>query len=123
MLDWKQISEQYPKAWERFTKWAKLFHKKQSRVSITRNGLCWKTAVGNDRGQISNRICYDFFDTEGVRIEIRVFGIEDGYDYEIYNLDGNTLESMDGYLLTRTEAEQQAFTKAFSILEERLANA
>ena len=91
-MDWELIKEKYPKASESLQKWAK-----------GEEGFI----IGADP-----RVLYDFFDGEGIYI---VMGRGGG---EFFWMVDEFLDCLDdgGYEKTRTEAEEQAFLKAFEIL-------
>ena len=69
------------------------------------------------------RNLYDFFDSQGIIVEITKYYHNAGntkWNYDVsdelnYNLGNN----FDEYA-TRTEAEEKAFEKAFEILEDKL---
>ena len=110
-MDWELIKEKYPKASENLQKWAK-----------GEEGFI----IGADP-----RVLYDFFDENGIIIEITRSHSElknfiGWFEYYIYLDDILKTCSMDNkdytepYTKTRTEAEEQAFLKAFEILNNKL---
>ena len=112
-MNWKQISEQYPKAWE---KW------------FGKNKLSFEHKSFGYDYLSSDRDLYDFFDQEGIIVQVDYMMGERNFSYSIYILPKEInfailgdLSGFNKHWSTRTEAEQQAFTKAFSILEERLS--
>lgn len=116
-MNWKEIREKCPKAYR----------------------LMWMSGVldlvkyynGEPNFIYSIRQLYDFFDSEGMVIEIRLAydaGENIWFEYAIYKETGHCLfTTMDEpdykepyKTKTRTEAEEAAFTKAFDILENKL---
>jgi len=109
-MNWDLIKEKYPKAYQLWRKWGYYFNTQ-------------------DKGRV--RRLYDFFDEQGIIIEISLSYFGDNNWYE-YNID--LLKDRDAYIgsvdepdyeepyktKTRTEAEEQAFLKAFEILESKL---
>ena len=94
-MNWTEIKEKYPKAYDKFREWFFL--------------SSWYPVK-------KPRVLYDFFDGEELFIIIgrggqEFFWMVDGFR-EILD-DG-------GYRETRTEAEEQAFLRAFEILEGKL---
>ena len=89
-MNWKIIKEKYPKAYE--------------------------LALKNSNPAFCDRLLYDFFDSQGIYAIINrspadnefFWSIDIGKDF----CDGD-------YTNTRTEAEEQAFLKAFEILEDK----
>ena len=68
----------------------------------------------------TDRDLYDFFDEQDIIIEIGYFSEVGEFSYATYKYalpNGVSLDSGYGYK-TRTEAEEQAFIKAFEILED-----
>lgn len=115
-LQWALIKEKYPKAYTLLTK--------DGAYSIHEDGLFeW---VEEYSYLYPLRDLYDFFDENEIIIgimwtpggnvlpsEYMVFA----YDFCI---DGLPAFESKGYYKTRTEAEEQAFLKAFEILEDKL---
>ena len=104
-MNWKIIKEKYPKAYKEGQDWW-VAHAEIYEPAFLFN--------------IGNRFLYDFFDEQGIYIEILkmfdgnyttptgfYFYIDD-YTRDEYSAD------------TRTLAEEQAFIKAFEILEDKL---
>lgn len=112
-MDWKKISKKYPKAFEAFSDW-----KFNGRKDLT--PFMYMALIKDVR------ILYDFFDENEIWITINADNIKD-YDYpgsikkgEIYFwININWIYEDDIKYLTRTEAEEAAFNKAFEILEQK----
>ena len=109
-MKWNKIKEKYPKAFDIGQKW-------------------WVSNVDNYELDItinaSDRFLYDFFDEQGMYISAEIdTTMEAKFSPVIYSLtDNEPCEEIwrDEYLWrTRTEAEEQAFEKAFEILENKL---
>ena len=118
-MDWELIKEKYPKAWEKFF----LFRAKANAEADGVDSL--------DGDIFKNRDLYDLFDENGIIIEITRSHSElknfiGWFEYYIYLDDILKTCSMDNkdytepYTKTRTEAEEQAFLKAFEILNNKL---
>ena len=102
-MNWNLIKEKYPRALSRYTN-----------ISISLLAM-----ADFSQYQRNIRDLYDFFDGEGIYIDVRPF-YYDGWQF-LSSLVTPGLESIDcegG--ATRTEAEEQAFMKAFEILEEKI---
>lgn len=98
-MNWNEIDNKYPKAYKEFGNW-----------------------IDKD-GYDTDRDLYDFFDEQGIYIHIyntRILAwyweIEEYRNGRLYNED---IECPISYK-SRKEAEEQAFLKAFFILEEKL---
>ena len=107
-MNWKIIKEKYPKAHKY------LFDH------------C-KVAIDIDK----SRFLYDFFDEQGIYIEIELCYLKDKTIWFEYDINSpfwddsicamNEPDYEEPYKTkTRTEAEEQAFLRAFKILEEKL---
>jgi len=95
-MKWEEISEQYPKAYTKACEWGKL----EGWDSCTEDGLM--TFIYDIRH------LYDFFDSNGIYIEL--VRASDWWYYL------GCLKAHD----TRTEAEEGAFIEAFKMLERKL---
>ena len=115
-MNWNLIKEKYPKAYKEGQDWW-VAHAEIYEPAFLFN--------------IGNRFLYDFFDEQGVVVEV-VFAYnntDEIYWFEYYIYKNGVLQfcSMDEpdyeepyKTITRTEAEEQAFIKAFEILEDKL---
>ena len=128
-LQWNLIKEKYPKAFKPFHQWLK----------DTASADYWEN-FGKDLSDCDDRMLYDFFDEQGIYINILEAGILTGKIKDYTNFrwvmttgfktdrDAGKWESSSIYnhdypldkKVTRTEAEEQAFLKAFEILEDKL---
>ena len=96
-MNWNKIKEKYPKAHK------KLFD------------TC-KVVIDID----SDRDLYDFFDEQGIIINVyNLFG-SFWWDIKEYYERLFAEHAKEDQYKTRTEAEEKAFTKAFELLEEKL---
>lgn len=111
-MKWNKIKEDYPKA----------------------IALLWKW--GNHPAVVSrqkHRLLYDFFDEQEIYITIELevqytreidedgdnpHYVPDGFSFDIHDKIKSLVAG--GVYKTRTESEEEAFTKAFEILEEKL---
>ena len=112
-MNWKEIKEKCPRAFKFYTKKYGFVD-----TEIAQNNLL--LMLGDDL----DRRLYDFFDEQGIIIDIaptfskKVNGKTEFYiDWWIDDMPA--AESNKNYK-TRAEAEEQAFIKAFEILENKL---
>jgi hypothetical protein len=103
-MNWKQIKEKYPKAFDKYIDWCHA----EDCPSID----CYSH---NDRD------AYDFFDEQGIYITVNTESYFGGWIYYIEDKEHQIIGD-DGYYdyKTRTEAEEKAFEEAFEILEGRI---
>ena len=101
-MNWNEIKEKYPKAYEKYAMW----HNYKNPNRIIKKREC------------DDRDLYDFFDEQGLCITVRPWNLRlDKWLYTIWNIDEDTTLIAHP---TRTEAEEKAFVKSFEILEARL---
>ena len=125
-VDFKEISEKYPKAWGKLLEWQ---YNGENTGSWTMGGTPNEFYPYPD----SIRTLYDFFDSEGIRVTVDIFeGYETQWHYyifqptpegkdKVYKWEINPdIDIKEFSYLTRPEAEEQAFLKAFEILENKL---
>jgi hypothetical protein len=128
-MNWEEIKEKYPKPFEKFSKW----YWREMKFEMLENGTLYfeqvfdggksyATTTISVKDIVKSRRWYDFFDEQGIYIEIYVLEINDDFtasdwQYDIAN-ESNMIEDID--YPTRTEAEEQAFIQAFEILENKL---
>ena len=111
-MNWNLIKEKYPKAYKEGQDWW-VAHAEIYEPAFLFN--------------IGNRFLYDFFDEQGIIIQIKFFWkaevLGKKWSYEISNdfeyIYSSNLNDSITYS-NRTEAEEQAFIKAFEILEDKL---
>jgi|WetSurMetagenome_2_1015567.scaffolds.fasta_scaffold651543_2 hypothetical protein len=108
-MNWTLIKEKYPKAWDKLSR----FIGEKHIESFQYLSKLWRVEL------------YDFFDEQGIIINIEYVEIDsfagilyqrNGVCYEVDKNDNLYLPAQS----TRTEAEEQAFLKAFEILESKL---
>lgn len=108
-MDWKEIKESCPKAYKRGQDWWT-----DNIEHYQRNGIVDEY----ESLTVSERFLYDFFDGEGIYITVRPYNFRvDKWFYAFWGIE------VDYEMLkakTRTEAEEQAFLRAFEILELKL---
>jgi len=106
-MNWTLIKEKYPKAHKKLGEW-----------------LDWDKHLEKYQHLLHNdRDLYDFFDEQDLIIEISYFPEQGEFAFDImkYGMpNGCSLMGNDVGIKTRTEAEEQAFLKAFEILEDKL---
>lgn len=104
-MNWKKIKDKYPKAFKEGQDWW-VAHAEKYEPAFLFN--------------IGNRFLYDFFDEQGIYIEacVPLSGDEgiNAFGWMIY--PRGVLSDFE--YKTRIEAEEQAFLKAFELLEQRL---
>lgn len=123
-MDWQQIKEKYPNAWEAFLEGISIG---AFNWTLKESGLCQSyTGV-----HYNDRDLYSFFDERGIYLFIAVgmnsvqnkrgaYEKAAHFSFEVVQEEGYYEDSAS--YPTRSEAEQSAFTKAFSILEQQLTN-
>ena len=99
-MNWDEIKEKYPKAWFELKSW---------------NYQILDNPFGEDQ-----RLFY-FFDEQGIIIVLSYIkgDVVDWWDYSIYQYGVVVINSGES-LHHRTTIEEQAFEKAFEILENKL---
>jgi len=105
-MNWKEIQQKCPKAYNECAKW----------VDETLMPINEKSTIPPDLNQINIRDLYDFFDENGIYVVVLYNGIaphgcHPGFWSEINNRPYNKTN------IKRIDTEQDAFTKAFEILE------
>jgi len=129
-MDWKKISEDYPKAWNDFLVdinapmdsdspylWRLIKQEPKNKRSKERYDLTGYTYNGVHHYvlvavQYPIRNLYDYFDIKDIRI--RIGANEGNFSAKIYgNIYNNQAK-------TRKKVEAAVFTKAFSLLEKQL---
>lgn len=138
-MNWKEIKEKYPKAIKRFMEWRmknNAFNFLEKRFCVTQYGFAIESLqrkLGFQGKDIESWICYDrhsddegirflynFFDEQNIYISINVnmFMMFDWSIITTPNISISIQSDFDYNL--RIEAEEQAFLKAFEILEDKL---
>ena len=117
-MNWKEIKEKYPKGYDSAKMWW-----------IDEAGLSQFQDFNPCSGvNVNDRYLYDFFDEQGIFINVvRMWYFEDTienslhefFDWEII-VEREFVSDSEVEEPTRTEAEEQAFIKAFELLEQRL---
>ena len=109
-MDWTKIKENFPKAHTEAKKW---WIGEADLSQFEPFELC-------EGVNVNFRYLYDFFDEQDIYVEVYPVNIDINFramDWS-YDISNESIE-VYGYK-TRTEAETEAFEKAFQILEERL---
>ena len=111
-MNWKEIKEKYPKAYGLLTK--------NGEYSIQSG--CLFLWVEHIAYHYELRDLYDFFDEQGIYISIKIGSDFRHFDYSIHLKNIWKADSHGDSIrkTTRTEAETEAFTKAFEILEDSI---
>jgi len=105
-MNWKEIKKKYPKSIELLKEW--LFLKLGNEGDL---GLNMISGLFH-----TERRLYDFFDEQGIIILINY--ASQYWNYTINNFFIGKSKERDN--ITRKQAEEQAFLKAFEILEKSL---
>lgn len=116
-MNWQQIKEQCPKAWAALDSW---FDEENGTYVVN------MIPIGDDYYSFTPRDLYDFFDSKQICVELNLNREEDTFYVRLRHNEATSVWLKDevGFTKdfdTRTEAESAAFTRAFQILEERLA--
>jgi len=102
-----EIKIKYPKSFDTLNEWM------NNIVETDRIGIWWNVLFSEIRGFL-----YDFFDEQKIYIEINFIDYEPFFAWCISSKTESDLSRiMYG---NRNQAEEQAFSKAFEILEEKL---
>lgn len=118
-MNWQEIKEKYPKAYELFIKFVNELHNsmfKLLEIDDT-DDLIIKHSYG------INSDLYDFFDDNEIKITTTLWQKPGDISYIIYTKEKKGTYKSNGMSKghqIRKEAEIAAFEKAFEILEERL---
>ena len=117
-MKWQKIEKELPLAWETLVYYyTKDLYNNDARKYV---GVEWVETM------IQDRCLYDFFDEQGLFVEIG-FGYESKlqkitWDYGITPLGFDYQTDWDINFKTRPEAETAAFEKAFEILEKQIVS-
>jgi len=123
-MNWKEIKENYPKAWNKV-----ITDKDEFGLVYTylHNRFELKMDEYECYDDFNIRELYDFFDKNGIYIEICLDGDWNGlklngyFLWVIHTKEISYIESSrDKSFSNRESAEDSAFTKAFEILENKL---
>ena len=109
MMDWTKIQENFPKAFEKWYDHSG-FDKTNMPVADIIADSDYTNALYNFRE------LYDFFDRQRIKISLSYY--DKGFAFDI-TVNERT-QCFDEDYKTRTEAETEAFEKAFQILEDKL---
>jgi hypothetical protein len=110
-MNWENIKAKYPKAFYSHHKWS------YDENCAYPEGK-YPPIVLKELLRYNLRNLYDFFDGEGIRINVEsMMGDKAMFRTHVYSLFAPTEDSTWCY--ARTEAEEQAFIKAFEILENK----
>ena len=102
-MNWNSVKKDTPKAFKKFAKWVDAESKDILQFELM-------MILKNERD------LYDFFDEMGVFICI--LPAFSGWDWEVY-VDDEWIDSSDIKNENRKEAEEEAFKRAFFILEKQ----
>ncbi len=108
-MNWESVRRKYPKAFDKYSEWL------EDPTEITEYGFLVYIEMNDKHTIVNGRYLFDFFDEQGIYITIKYrYGIPVEKSFIWY------IESWYDTHTTRTEAEEQAFEKAFEILENKL---
>ena len=113
-MNWKDIKEKYPKAWEKL----RVYHNEAENIGLIDHPDIWDSD-SLDKWEI--RHLYDFFDEHEIYVTVDIDTIITEVLRWRYFIETSGDVIIDSDLsLSRTEAEAVAFKKAFEILETKL---
>ena len=124
-MNWKEIISKYPEAFFKLTCWLNEIEdptEDDRDLFLNYEWFYDNYLIAYDDFPWNLRNLYDFFDENEIYVEIsvndyiRTDGIVFKYEPILYDTDWVFL----GEYLTRTEAEEAAFERAFEILENKL---
>ena len=111
-MNWNKIKEKYPKAYQLGQDWW-----------VEKCDFYDVELLAQPK---SNRFLYDFFDEQGISVTIDwnhsdnpTIKVEWYYEISDFEMPAKILQITDRFH-SRTEAEENAFEKAFEILEDKL---
>ena len=117
-MNWTQIQKDNPFAWEKLVGW----HETELNYREIDHPDVWATASPPTHNEL--RHLYDFFDEQGVYVTINTTLMPLTTDstrfFEWYVETVHSGSTNAEIYNTRQEAEQEAFLKAFQILETKL---
>ena len=113
-MNWKEIEEIYPKAWDKLCQ----FHNEDENSGFIDHPAVWGMG-GLEMDKWEFRHLYDFFDNNNIFIAVYpLFDVDLGsFCWDITNIDV-CVNGTDPLIKNRTMAEEQAFERAFELLEE-----
>lgn len=118
MINYNEIKDKHPKAFELLIEWG--YNLDRGSIFIDEDyGILRFCEEGH---VFNNRYLYDFFDEQGIKI-IHIPSYNNGYEWcsAMILINGSDANSGDlNEYSTRTDAETNAFTKAFELLERKL---
>ena len=124
VLNWKEIKEKCPKAWD------KLFEMFsdgiiENFIEFENEGFFYSDIIRfEDKApSLMSRILYDFFDENDLVVTIGYWSEEQMpfyWDIAKWGMPASVSLSSNADFNGRTEAETEAFNKAFEILENKL---
>lgn len=127
MINYEEIKENNPKAWDLLQNWMQTTYTILYGESAQPKRLIPSDYFSEDeRFPDRDRDLFDFFDEQGLDISIlshfdsseKFIKRQRTYTYQLLNFD---LHKVAGSFDTRSEAETAAFTNAFEILENKLS--
>ena len=126
-MNWTLIKEKYPKAFKKLTAWywgdmdfELLENGTLYFEQVFDGGKSYATSTLSFKDVVRGRKLYDFFDEQGIVIGIEVLYYDGFWFTPTITVMWDTDTNMKIGSQSRTEAEEQAFLKAFEILEDKL---
>lgn len=122
---WKEVSDTHPNALVLLFAWYEKTYARKLTIDESVDIGTLYYYLSGAYVNLNIRDLFDFFDAEGIYITMSAtdFGAKIDAPFRFgwdIRRNSSPIVQDEGRLDSRTEAEQQAFTKAFSILEERL---
>ena len=114
-MNWEKLSKDYPLAYKLMEKKYKCLFTLKYEVNSIPSGMT-KTIK-----HPLKRDLYDFFDNRQLIVEITHIGVKCDNPFG-WSVDIELSAGVGGSTKTRSQAETEAFTKAFEILNKRLEN-
>jgi hypothetical protein len=119
MINWNEIKDKYPKAWNLLIQFQTNglfpFYDVYDRIELQ--------IEIDEEIDVNDRSLYDFFDQNELWIEISAQAIND-WSFDIFRLTDDNFDclfSESNYkLINRSKAEEAAFYKAFELLEHKI---
>jgi len=123
IVTWKEIRKKYPNAFNAFCKFINLPYKEWKFIK-TEKVVTNSFSASRQGYIIEHRWLYDFFDWNRVFVMIdKIYGwnIQFEYNFRGLEFDYEIFQSaLERRFKTRCQAEENAFVKAFELLEMRM---
>lgn len=112
-MNYPEIKEKYPLVWNEFISWAHSNH-------FGYHSITHHTEDNIFKGELNHRDLYDFFDYNGIIVNITFDTVAYSYEVDNVNYAYPRHPYTNDTISTRKECEIEAFTNGFKSFEEWL---